>query len=504
MPDVLVVGAGPTGLALACTLRSHGVSTRVVDAAVEPATTSRANILHGRGVEGLRRIGALGDLPSRAVEPLGLTTYVNGKPKLTLRLADFSAVAGTEHQALYVSQARVEEQLRGRLDELGGAVEWGAGLVDAEPSADGVTAVLATGERLDVSWLAGCDGAHSMVRKLAGIDFPGVPVIEQFLLADVHLDWDRDRDTGGIYLHRDGVLMAIPMRAFGQADDLWRLMANVPAGVGKPDEQLIVDQFRQLLAERAGSTRHRVDGAEWTSVFRIQRRLAEEYRRGRMLLAGDAAHIHSPVGGQGMNTGIGDAENLGWKLALVVGGRADAALLDTYHDERRPLAVDVLKTTTANTKLIVSEHGLHRFLRDRVLFPIAKLPAVQRRNAIAASQLMRSYRKGPLGGARFAGKPRPGDRVPDRACVRADGGATRLFDELAGSWALLVPADGAEACAKVAADRLGTYVTQLTRDDGRADAWLVRPDAHLAWRGTDPATLDEVLSNMLRHGRTRR
>lgn len=505
-PEVLVAGAGPTGLALACGLRAHGVSTRVVDRAAGPATTSRANILFGRGVEVLRRLDALGDLPRHAVEPLRLTTYINGKPMLTMQLADFRNAVGVEHQALYVSQARIEERLRQRLHDLGTEVEWDAGVLAADQDTDGVGVELATGERVRVSWLVGCDGAHSAVRKLADVGFPGVPVIEQFLLADVHLDWDRDRGSGGMYLNRDGLLMAIPMHSFGAAANLWRLMANVPAGDTTPDESAIIERFDRILADRGGSTNHQLGSAEWTSVFRIQRRLADDYRRGRILLAGDAAHIHSPVGGQGMNTGMGDAENLAWKLALVIGGGAAEDLLDTYGDERRPLAADVLKTTTANTRLLVAERGLARFLRDRVLFPIGKLPAVQRRNAIVASQLRRSYRRGPLGGGFWSiGKPRPGDRIPDGECRRVNGEETRLYAELAGSWAMLVPPDAGDAYVKIATDWLGTYVTPLIRVDGRPDMWLIRPDGHLAWRGRrNPKDLDGWLYGLLRRGRARR
>jgi 2-polyprenyl-6-methoxyphenol hydroxylase-like FAD-dependent oxidoreductase len=208
-PAVVVVGAGPTGLTLACGLLLHGVSVRVVDEAPGPTTTSRANILYGRGVEVLGRLDALGDLVKRSVEPVRLTTYVNGRPLLTMHLADLFDMTGTRYQPLYVSQAEVEAQLRSRLADLGGAVECAAGLVDTEQDDGGV--ITRRRQQLRAGWLIGCDGAHSTVRKLAGTGFPGVSVIEQFLLADVHADWALDRSAGSIYLHRDGVLAAIPM-----------------------------------------------------------------------------------------------------------------------------------------------------------------------------------------------------------------------------------------------------------------------------------------------------
>ncbi len=202
------------------------------------------------------------------------------------------------------------------------------------------------------------------------------------------------------------------------------------------------------MPERTGRADIRIKDAVWTSAFRIHRRLADTYRRGRIFLAGDAAHIHSPLGGQGMVTGMGDAENL----------------------------------------------------RNRVLVPVANLPAVQRRAGQLASQLWATYRRGPLGGGGVARRrPRPGDRVADLICLRPDGSATRLHAELGRRWALLSPGGDTYACLKEARERLGDTVTALTRDSGtQQDVWLIRPDAHLAWRGRPPAArlgpwLDQVL-----------
>lgn len=521
--EVLVVGAGPSGLATACALRQHGIAVRVLDKAAEPATTSRANILFGRGVEVLNRLGALGDLRRQSVAPERLAMYHHGRALVTVPLAAVMSGVGLGQQALYVSQARIEAGLRERFADLGGVVEWNSPLERAEQDSDGVTAYLADGRTVRTSWLVGCDGSHSAVRKAAAIDFPGVPVIEQFLLADVHTDWAHDRSEGAVFLHPDGVLMVIPMRSPDGSDDLWRLMANVPAEAENSlTEADIVDRFHQLLAERADAPDVRIHRATWTSVFRIHRRLADDYRRGRLLLAGDAAHTHSPVGGQGMNTGVGDAENLAWKLALVLRGRADARLLDSYPAERRPLAQEVLRTTTANTKLMVGEDPFRRFLRDRVLLPIGNLRSMQRRNARIASQLAVNYRRGPLARpSLFARGPHAGDRLADLDCVRQDGTPTRLHRELGGHWALLLPTPGSAAatedeldgCVRAASERLGEFLTVLRTDPGADDSRskpqaglsLVRPDAHLAWKGgADPQAIGHWLDAALRYGRVRR
>ncbi len=502
--EVLVVGAGPAGLAMACGLLQHGVSVRVVDGAAGPATTSRANILHARGVEVLNRLGALGDLRDRSVSAIKLTFHLGGRPVATVR---FGEVEGAQLSALLVSQAEIEAALRRRLAELDGSVEWDAALVDATQDGGGVTASLGTGQTVRAGWLIGCDGARSTARDLAGIGFPGAPVADQWLLADVHADWDVDR-TGSLgWYHRDGLFFAMPMRDAAGPENVWRLMCDVSLSEDdRLDDREILDRFRRLLPERTGLTDVRLLDIVWTSVFRIHRRLAERYRSGRILLAGDAAHIHSPFGGQGMNTGIGDAENLAWKLALVVRGRADDPLLDTYQAERRPLAEDVLRNTTANTRLLVGEGRLTRFLRDRVMTPLANLPAVQRRATRTASQLWVNYRRGPLAGAgwRVGRRPRPGDRMPDVVCRRRDGSATRLHTELGGHWALLVADGTGEAPVTSARKRLGDHVTVLHVEERGDEVRLVRPDAHLAWRGRpDSGGLDRWLDSALQQGRAR-
>ncbi|MFC3996756.1 FAD-dependent monooxygenase [Nocardiopsis sediminis] len=495
--EVLIIGAGPTGLTLACSLAAHNVPVRVVDGAPRPAVTSRANILHARGVEVLDRLGALGSLPEQALAPLGMEMHVQGRPLTTMR---FAPVDGESVQALFVSQASVESELRRRLHELGTEVEWGTRLTDLEQDDDGLTARFASGTPLRAAWAVGCDGAHSTVRGLTGIEFPGVPVVEQFLLADVHASWDRDRSTSAGWFHRDGILLAIPMRGTGEEEredgDLWRLMADVPAlsADERLNEQQIIDRFEQIIPVRSGDGGVEIRDAQWTSVFRIHRRLAADYRRGRVLLAGDAAHIHSPIGGQGMNTGIGDAENLGWKLALVAAGRADTGLLDTYTAERRPLATEVLANTTANTKILVGERAVTRMVRDHLFVPLLNLPAVQRSATRTASQLWVTYRKGPLGEARRGHGPHAGDRVQDLDCRRADGTPTRLHAELGRAWALLVPPTAADPGELIAAARgyLGEHVTVLRpqKPAGEGIVMLVRPDGHLGWQG--PAAVADL------------
>jgi 2-polyprenyl-6-methoxyphenol hydroxylase-like FAD-dependent oxidoreductase len=480
--DVLVVGAGPAGLATACGLLAHGVRVRVIDMARGPATTSRANFLHARGAEVLDRLGALGDLPQRSVRAMNITTYLGDKPVMHIKFGDPGM--RTAAPPMVISQADVEAALRDRLSEFGGEIEWDTPLVDMRLDDDGVTAAIGPDAETRVGWLIGCDGAASTVRGVGGIGFPGVKLSERFLLADVCLNWDLDRSGTTGWIHKDGMIGAMPMPG-----GLWRIIAYDPESASaKLTKDEILARLKRILPERTGRD-VRIDDAIWLSMFKVHRRLADTYRRGRLLLVGDAAHTHAPFGGQGMLTGLGDAENLAWKLAMVLNGRADSALLNTYESERRPLAVEVLKGTSAVTKVNIAQSVIGRFIRDRVVVPLFNRSQVQRWVTYQTSQLWVSYRRGPLAERSSPlRKPRPGDRVAGVS------GA-----ELRGGWGLL---SNDESLLQAAVKHLGDGVTPLSPRTS-TDALLVRPDGHLAWRGSEPDRLDRWLRRSLHEGRVR-
>lgn len=494
--DVVVVGAGPTGLTLACSLRLHGMSVCVVDRADGPATTSRANFLHARGSEVLGRIGALGTLPEESLRAIRITNYLGGRPLMTVEFGD--PKMHTAAPPMVVSQAKVEATLRARLAELGVSPTWGNGLTGLRQDDDGVVAELQDGARLRARWVVGCDGTSSTVRRLVGIEFPGVQLSERFLLADLRLGWDLDRSGTTGWVHPDGLIGVMPMPDEQGRNDLWRVFAYDPGHDDRPSPPEILERIRQIIPARTGRTVE-ILAAEWLSMFTVHRRLAATYRRGRVLIAGDAAHAHAPFGGQGMLTGIGDAENLAFKLALVEKGLAGDPLIDTYEAERRPLATGVLRGTSAATRINVARNPIGRFLRDHVAPRIFSPAVVQRRITYTASQLWVSYRKGPLGGG--GPKPRPGDRIPDRACRREDGTDTQLHRELGGRWALLLPTTSSNAdTVEVARSNLGDLV-EILRYDG-AEAMLIRPDAHLGWRGEpdNASSLHDWLTGGLQRG----
>ncbi|WP_143342760.1 FAD-dependent monooxygenase, partial [Crossiella equi] len=402
---------------------------------------------------------------------------------------------GSRHQTLMVAQTEVEAELRRLFEELGGQVDWGHELVALGQDADGVTATLAGPggpQTVRAEWLVGCDGACSAVRELGGFGFPGHEVASNFLLADVHLDWGLPRDSTAVWFSRDGVFAALPL----PQPKLWRLVAPAPEGCPVPEDD-VLGRLNELLPERTGYRGVHFAGATWTSVFPIDHHLADRYRRGRVLLAGDAAHVHGPMGAQGLSTGMNDADNLAWKLALVASGRASAELLDTYEAERRPVAQEVLSATEDATRLVLGNDRLTRFVRDHLLSPLLSLRPVRRRLAAFGEYPRVHYRRGPLARWLPGFGPRPGDRVRDLACHRLDGTPTRLHAELRGRWALL---GRHEAVAPVVRELLGDDVVVLDRPG--SEVWLVRPDAHLGWRGRPaPARLHRWLENVLRTGR---
>lgn len=538
---VLIVGAGPTGLTLACDLCSRGVDAQVIDKATGPAITSRALGLQPRGREILDRLGALGDLPERAVHAYA-TNILLGQRLLT-RFVVETQPGRINLGPLLISQAEIEAQLRRRLAELGSEVRWTHELIAATQDREGVDARVRTpqGEhRIRTEWLVGCDGAHSVMRKVMDVQFDGRPFPETLILADVQLDWHRSKDEGTMWLHPEGIFGVVPLPT-----GVWRIFAELhpddpmaQAGHGAltvtTDTSLVspevINKLQMLLRERAGDITTRITGSSWTSVFRFHRRLASTYRRQRMLLAGDSAHIHSALGGQGMNTGIGDAFNLGWKLACVVRERASDRLLDTYEAERRTVAADVITETSWAWNILLGRTTFDRLVRDRVFLPIMRWPAVQRWWVDTGSQLRVSYRSGPLANASIGSRlsslirhaPMPGDRGPDAACcLPATGEMVTLGDQVNAHWALLL-FGGSEAehrvCAEAARSCLGGDVRvvrilpagcmpRASDVDEMADAVvrdrrgavarayrperrcaiLLRPDGHIAWRSSRPA-----------------
>jgi hypothetical protein len=325
--------------------------------------------------------------------------------------------------------------------------------------------------------VVGCDGAHSQVRRSLGLTFAGHPYPHDWLLADVLLDWDPGEDAAHAFFRPDG----LPMICFPMRDHRWRL--TIPFAGSRDGGAPSLEEIQRLTDQRAPRP-VTVSDPTWLANFRCHRRSASAYRAGRVLLAGDAVHIHTPAGGQGMNTGIMDAHNLGWKLALVAAGRAGDALLDSYGTERRPVAEDVLALTHALVRYGTMTHPVKRRVRDVVVPAVARPAVIQRRVARRLTHVYVSYPPGPLTRQdRGRRGPRPGQRMPDIE-VRADGAPATLHRVLRGGRHVLVVPPA--ALPGVLCDAgLRCYLADVTIVTGESHGLfiLVRPDGHVAARG---------------------
>ena len=405
---VLIAGAGPTGLTLACELARDGVPVRLIEAAPGPRPGSRGKGVQPRTLEVFDDLGiadrviAAGRMamPIRKTDPDGRETLSGAETPPARPDVPYPA-------SLITPQWRVEEALRLRLAELGGTVEFGSTLDDFEQSGEGVSATVVTdgaAETITARWLVGCDGGHSVVRRRAGIAFEGETREEvRMIVADVRAD-GLDRGAWHMWRHEEGLVALCPLPSTGT----FQYQATIGPG---QDPGLGLANLQATLERRSGRSDVRLHEPEWSSLWRANVRLAGHYRAGRVFLAGDAAHIHSPAGGQGMNTGIQDAHNLGWKLAAVAQGAAPA-LLDSYEAERRPVAAGVLALSDARLEQVITQKGVPTRRDARTM----QLDVGYRGSALARDD-------------RDAHAPlRAGDRGPDATRLATVGGERRLFE----------------------------------------------------------------------------
>lgn len=450
--DVLIVGAGPTGLTLACELARRGVAHRLIERRDSPADGSRGKGVQPRSLEVLGDLGVADALIAHGRFDMPMLLHGEGAPTpvpLASELRDGARYAGP----LLTPQWRVEAVLRDRLAELGGRVEWGCELTGIEQRDDRVVAKVRRGntiERIETPWLIGCDGGQSGVRKAASVPFVGETLERiRMWVGDLTLD-GLDRDYWHLWRGSEGFLALCPLPSTNQ----FQFQAQIaPEEAREPS----LAAFDTLIRQRTKREDIHLHAAGWLSAWRANVRMAQRFMIGRVLLAGDAAHVHSPAGAQGMNTGIQDAYNLGWKLAAVCGG-ADEDLIDTYQEERLPIARGVLDLSSELTKTA--------FAPDRA-------------RDTRTSQLDLGYRGSSLSVdvRSVNGTIRAGDRAPDAVGLRGSAGTERrLSDLMRGTqYTLLVFAHDLPAALAGMLERFGNAV-QCIRivADGMAgaDCWI--------------------------------
>jgi 2-polyprenyl-6-methoxyphenol hydroxylase-like FAD-dependent oxidoreductase len=505
--DVLVVGAGPTGLTLALEARDHGARVRVVERRPESFRPSRALILHPRTLEVLRPLGVTDAVLERAdTAPAAVLRL--GSRVVEARLADFVLPDTTFPHLSLIRQTDVA------LADRGVRVERGTELITVRDDGHNASAVLRSPrdtEEISCPYVAGCDGPASTVRACAGIGWHGRPYAVEVILADLDLAGAAGRpgpSGAQVFPGRDGLVFLFPLGE--QA--AWRLLATRAAvgsagrDFGQPGAAVPQAELQRLLSD--AGTQARIERLAWSARVPLRCGLARRFRQGRLFLAGDAAHNYSPATGQGMNTGIQDAANLGWKLGFAAGyaegGPSDDVLLDSYDQERRPAAHRRIVLTHMAFWAEASTGRIPSWLRG-VAAPRAApvVPVLLDRRRLVAeavrliSQLRVNYRHSPLsvqGTPPLRGAPRPGDRLPD-AAVSLGGAPRRLHELLAGPGVhLLLQRDAAPPSPQVVTGSQ-VSVLRLANSPGRGLV-AVRPDGHVGFQcGTaDPAGLTDWLA----------
>ena len=498
--EVLVVGAGPTGLMLANQLGRRGVRARIIDRHAGPSLQTRALGVQARTLEIYSQLGIVERALELGKRATGANMWAGGRRTARVPLGDIGRDLSPYPFLLILGQDDNERLLGEALRNWGMAIEWNTELVGLKQEADRVTAQVkqpdGTTREVTAAWVGGCDGARSAVRELSGIAFQGAPYEHVFFVADTQMTGPMVPDELNVYFWRNGFHLFFPMRGTRH----WRIVGIVPPELRGRDD-LSLDDVIPSIREEAG-VGVALQDCSWFSTYRIHHRRAERFRDRRCFLMGDAAHIHSPVGAQGMNTGLQDAYNLAWKLALVVSGRADPALLDSYETERIPVARRLLSTTDRMFSLVVSDTRLAGLFRTRVLAKAMALAMrverIQRVAFLTISQTGIRYPDSPLSetlpGMPEAA-PRAGDRFPWlRLKLAANGPTEDFFSKLDDRRFTLILIGQAAPVGGVPGlgDLLRTYVIPSDPANDRELArvqipqtafYLLRPDGHVGLAG---------------------
>ncbi len=498
--EVLIVGAGPTGLMLANQLARHGLRALVIERNSGPSVRTKALGVQARTLEIYSWMGIAERAIGLGAQASGANLWVEGRKMARIPLGDMGRDLSPYPYLLILGQDDNERLLGDALHSRGIDVQWNAELVALAQHPDHVTATIQTQdghrETIRTNWVAGCDGAHSAVRRLNGIGFPGSPYEHVFFVADTLATGSMVSGELNVYLWKRGFHLFFPMRGANH----WRVVGIVPSALqGREDLDFksVIPSIRDAAGPGLG-----FQDCRWFSTYRIHHRRAERFHHQSCFLLGDAAHIHSPVGAQGMNTGLQDAYNLGWKLALVATGRATVALLDSYSSEREPFADRLVRTTDRAFSLVVSERWWASLLRTRLLARLVAFAMTRDRFRklafLTISQIGIHYRGGPLSEPQPGwpkGAPTAGERFPWMRFRFVPGAALEDFfgrlDDTRFNLIVIGQSATAELVRKFA-DILIVHQVPQDPDNARELArvnipnpswYLLRPDGHIGSAG---------------------
>lgn len=536
--DVLVIGAGPTGLTAAAEARRHGLSVRIIDRNEARTPYSKALVVHSRTLELFSDMGLVLRVLARGREFRALNLYADQKPLARIVFHELDWKDAPYPFWLSIPQRDTELCLAEHLSSLGGHVEWRTELLQVSQHSDHVRAELrredGQTETCEAAWMVACDGGRSQVRSQLGIDFEGTTTDEVFILADVKMESDLIDAEGYNLMATDGITLIVPMPTPKQV----RLIFHMPE-LKMADKPVITLELLQILLDQRTGFKTRLSELGWTSHFSAKHFVAKHHRQERVFLAGDAAHIHSPVGGQGLNTGIQDAYNLMWKLALYHKGHASAALLDSYEAERHAVAAATIKNVDRATQLVTLRSSITQTLRNQLAHILMSTDTVKNRMGRDVGMLTLSYEESAVvaedppraefltaivqrfaadDGSVFSSGPESGELAPTVNVTAESGAPMRFMDVLRGTHHTLLLLAGTDQAFPLAtwsaavarlAERYAAAIAPVFVTQGAADGphglpgvvlrdqdgslhrrygaqapclYLIRPDKYIAYR----------------------
>lgn len=475
---VLVTGAGPVGLTAAMALRRRGVDVRIIDKDTARTDKSKALVIWPRTLELLDVEGCVAGFLAAGMRGTGARILAGGRELVHL---SFATARSSFPFALMLPQSETERLLEEQLASLGVPVERRVELLSFSDERHGVAATLrhadGTIETLAAAYLIGCDGAHSTVRHGLGVPFEGSTEPSNWALADCRIDGDLVPDEITICWQPDGLLAFFPI-----VGGRFRVIADLRDAAGTAPGDPTLGEVQALLDAR-GPKGLRAHDPFWLARFHINERKVADYGRGRVFLAGDAAHIHSPAGGQGMNTGMQDAFNLAWKLALVLGGQARETLLDSYSPERGAVGEQVLRNATQMTHVAILRNPILQQIRNTTAGVLGHLPALRQRLVDQLTELDLAYAHSALTGqvAGASHRPADGHRAPDVPLAASRDGPVRLFELLRGGRFALLSVAAPAVVVPPDLDGLAVAGTAEAGEDyAPGHHYLVRPDGYVA------------------------